>query len=277
MEIIIFIIPFITAAVLLWKFRKETVWWEYIVLIFPSLLLSLLLEFMFKSANTADVEYYGDYVTKVTYYEEWDEMVWVTKTRRVYCGTDSKGHSRYRTETYRVLERKYHPEHWDYNTANTSSSHYLSKNEFNLIVKELAVKPVFVDMHRNYHRIDGDAYEWHYSGNPDKSYTLTSEHLYNNPIKGSRSIFKFEKISDEEANKLGLYSYNEIINHEQSPIHGLKFGPQQEKKIKWINAYYGIQKQFRMYILIYKINLKLLLKNSVLIGKAVIKMNWSAV
>lgn len=51
---------------------------------------------------------------------------------------------------------------------------------------------------------------------------------------------------------MGLYSYNEIINHEQSPIHGLKFGPQQEKKIKWINAYYGIQKQFRMYILIYK-------------------------
>ena len=105
MEIIIFIIPFITAAILVWKFRKETVWWEYIVLILPSLLFALLMEFAFKSSNTSDIEYLGDYVTKVTYYEEWDEMVWVTHTRRVYVGS-IKGMPRYRTETYRVLERK---------------------------------------------------------------------------------------------------------------------------------------------------------------------------
>jgi len=253
MEIVIFIIPFLTAGVLLWKFRKETVWWEYVVLIVPSLLLGLLLEFAFKSGNTTDTEYYGDYVTKVTYFEEWDEMVWVTKTRQVPAGRDSKGHTIYRTETYQVRERRYHPEHWEYTCANSHKyGSSINKKEFEIMKNALGVEPVFVDMHRNYHRIDGDSYEWRFSGNPDKSYPVTDSHLYSNPIKGSRSIFKFEKISDEEAKELGLYNYNDIVNYDQSPIHGLKIGPYQEKKIRWINAYYGARKQFRMYILFYK-------------------------
>lgn len=252
MEIIIFIIPFITAAILVWKFRKETVWWEYIVLILPSLLFALLVEFAFKSSNTSDVEYLGDYVTKVTYYEEWDEMVWVTHTRRVYAGSDSNGRPRYRTETYRVLERKYHPERWEYRTAHDSWAHRINKAMFQTITRALAVEPVFIDMNRNYHSIDGDVYEWNFSGDPNRSYSVTDAHRYSNPIKGSRSIFKFEKITDEEAKKLGLFNYNEIVNLDQSPIQGIKVGPYQERKIRWINGYYGPEKQFRMYMLFFK-------------------------
>ena len=55
------------------------------------------------SINASDTEYLGSYVTQITYYEEWDEMVLVTHTRTV-----SDGNGGTRTETYTTLERQYH-------------------------------------------------------------------------------------------------------------------------------------------------------------------------
>lgn len=61
MEIFIFLIPFVVAAFLLIFFRKQTTWWEYAVLIVPSILIGILMEFVFKQSNAADTEYLGSY------------------------------------------------------------------------------------------------------------------------------------------------------------------------------------------------------------------------
>ena len=105
MQIIIYIIPFITPLFLLIVFNKKMVWWEYLVLRLPSLFFTLIAQIIRVSVNSTDTEYLGGYVNRITYYEPWDELVTVTHTREVACGTDSNGNTIYKTEVYHIIER----------------------------------------------------------------------------------------------------------------------------------------------------------------------------
>ena len=254
MEILIYSIPFITALFLLIVFNKKMVWWEYVVLILPSILFALLMQIIMVSVNAQDTEYLGSYVTKITYYEPWDEMVRVSHTRRVPCGRDSNGNTIYRTETYYTWERKYHSEKYTYMDNESGWEHHLSKNQYETIKKRLGDNSVFRDMHRNYHRIDGDAYDIFWDKTIEKLYDITTTHSYKNKIKSSHShtIFKHINISKEEADSIGLYEYPPIKIMNQNPIIGKNLPDKDIQRIKYINAIYGKTKQFRTYILIYE-------------------------
>lgn len=254
MEVIIYILPFITALFLLIVFHKKMVWWEYIVLIAPTLLFVFLIQIIMIEINAIDTEYLGSYVTRITYYEEWDEMVWRTKTRRVPCGVDSNGHTKYRTETYQVRERAYHPEKWVYVDSESKTEHQISKETYDIIKKRLSSKPIFRDMKRKYHRIDGDAYDIFWDKSVNHIYEITTPHEYKNKIsaKESHTIFKFSNISEDEANKIGLYDYPKVNDLTQNPILGGNPSDNEIQRIKYINAMYGKQYQFRCYILIFE-------------------------
>ena len=253
MTIIVYILPFITALFLLFVFNKKMVWWEYIVLIVPTTLIVLITHLIMININSSDVEYLGGYVTKITYYEEWDEMVWRTKTRRVPCGRDSNGHTIYRTETYTVRERQYHPERWVYIDNESDIEHRLSKSEYNAIKQRLNSPSIFRDMKRKYHRIDGDAYDTYWDGSVNTIYDLTRSHKYKNKVKSSQSytIFKMGEISEDEAKNLGLYEYPKINKMSQSPIIGKEVKDSDTQRIRYINGTYGKSKEFRMYVLLY--------------------------
>ena len=137
MEIIIYIIPFITALFLLIVFNKKMVWWEYLVLILPSLLFTLIAQIIMVSVNSTDTEYLGGYVNRITYYEPWDELVTVTHTREVACGTDSDGNTIYETEIYYSLEREYHSEEYTYVNNESNWEHSLSKKDYETIKKRM--------------------------------------------------------------------------------------------------------------------------------------------
>ena len=245
MEIIIYIIPFITAMFLLIVFNKKMVWWEYAALILPSLLFVLLTRVIMVSANSNDTEYLGGYVNRITYYEPWDEMVHVRHTR-----TNSDGE----TEVYYTWEREYHSERYTYVDNESNWEHYLSKKEYETIKKRMGNKTVFRDMHRDYHRIDGDAYDIFWDGKVETLYDITTPHSYTNKIKASQShtIFKMGNISPEEAKQIGLYEYPEIHSMNQNPIIGRNVLDKDKQRIKYINATYGKKYQFRTYILIYE-------------------------
>ena len=245
MEIIIYIIPFITAMFLLIVFNKKMVWWEYAALILPSLLFVLLTRVIMVSANSNDTEYLGGYVNRITYYEPWDEMVHVRHTR-----TNSDGE----TEVYYTWEREYHSERYTYVDNESNWEHHLSKKEYETIKKRMGNKTVFRDMHRDYHRIDGDAYDIFWDGKVETLYDITTPHSYTNKIKASQShtIFKMGNISPEEAKQIGLYEYPEIHSMNQNPIIGRNVSDKDKQRIKYINATYGGKYQFRTYILIYE-------------------------
>lgn len=245
MEVIIYIIPFITALFLLIVFNRKMVWWEYLVLILPSLLFTLITQLIMVSVNSSDTEYLGGYVNRITYYEPWDEMVRVRHTR-----TDSDGEE----EVYYTWEREYHNERYTYVDNESNWEHYLSKKEYETIKKRMGNKAVFRDMHRNYHRIDGDAYDIYWDKTIEHLYDITIPHSYTNKIKASQShtIFKYSDITKEDAKELGLYEYPDISLMNQNPIIGRYASDKDKQRIKYINATYGKTHQFRVYMLFYE-------------------------
>ena len=245
MEVIIYIIPFITALFLLIVFNRKMVWWEYLVLILPSLLFTLITQLIMVSVNSSDTEYLGGYVNRITYYEPWDEMVRVRHTR-----TNSDGEE----EVYYTWEREYHSERYTYVDNESNWEHYLSKKEYEIIKKRMGNKAVFRDMHRDYHRIDGDAYDIYWDKTIEHLYDITTPHSYTNKIKASQShtIFKYSDISEEDAKELGLYEYPDINLMNQNPIIGRYASDKDKQRIKYINATYGKTHQFRVYMLFYE-------------------------
>lgn len=242
MEVLVFLLPFFVSAFLLIFFREQTTWWEHAVLIVPSLLVGVGLLWTFKRAESSDTEYLGSYVTKIRYYEPWNECVAHTRTY-----TDSKGNTH--TETYYVTEE--HSEKWAY-SDHSGRERDCSSDVFSAMKERLAASPVFVDMHRDYDTRDGDAYDYPWDGRDVTLYPVTREHEYENKVKASRSVFKFEDISREDARRIGLYDYPEIWLRDQCPILGAKFSARQERAVRVLNARYGPQKQFRLYLLFFR-------------------------
>lgn len=250
MELIILSIPFITALVLLLFFRKETVWWEYAILLVPSILMYFLIRFIIVSAETSSTEYLGAYAAKVYHYDEWDEWIHRTCTRQVYVGTDSKGHARYRTETYDCSYRQYHPERWEIED-NNGATFPIKESEYNHLIQQWKTPQQFKDMHRDYYRIDGDAQYYEWNRKKEDIRDITYPKSYQNKIKVSKSIFNFEEIDKKEAESIGLYEYPEVTNnYYQNPIIGYRLNDKiGNNEFRYINAIYGGKCQFRTYLL----------------------------
>lgn len=244
MEILIFLIPIVTAGILAFKFREKTALWEYAVVFVPSLLLFFALKYSFVYISSLDKEYLSDLVSKITYYEDWDETVMVTHTRTVSCG---KGKTR--TETYVVPERRYHPKRYVYETV-TGETNDVSEDEYKLICYKLNMPAVFKDMHRSYRSKDGDAYVTSWNRTRENSYPVTWTHLYQNKVKASSySIFKYGNMSEEEIKENKLFDYPEIKNNDQNPILGFNATDTDIDAVRYLNGYRGPKNQIHVFIL----------------------------
>ena len=244
MEILIFLIPIVTAGILAFKFREKTALWEYAVVLVPSLLLFFALKYSFVYISSLDKEYLSDLVSKITYYEDWDETVMVTHTRTVSCG---KGKTR--TETYVVPERRYHPKRYVYETV-TGETNDVSEDEYKLICYKLNMPAVFKDMHRSYRSKDGDAYVTSWNRTRENSYPVTWAHLYQNKVKASSySIFKYGNMSEEEIKENKLFDYPEIKNNDQNPILGFNATDTDIDAVRYLNGYRGPKNQIHVFIL----------------------------
>jgi hypothetical protein len=244
-------IPIVVAIILLFFFRKNTTFWEIGLLIAPSALLILLMNFIMVSSNESDTEYRGSYVTKVIYYQAWDERVHCRHSYDCHCSTDKNGHRSCSTCYEHAYDVDFHPECWS-KVTNTGAEYGISKQHFLELQKQFATQPYFVDMHRDYHSIDGDAYYTDWNKKPETSDIVTTEHSYKNKVMASHSIFKFDVIDEKTKKIWGLYDYPKLSGLYQSMVlgHGVNYAT--DKKLQYLNGYYGVNKQFRMYILFFK-------------------------
>lgn len=249
MEFLAFVIPFIVAIFLFWKYRKETVWWEYIVLIVPSTLIAILIKFCMVSYEVSSTEYLGSYVNKITHYDDWDEWIVKRCTRQVACGRTPKGRTIYRSESYDCSYKQNHDDEW-YMTDNSNNDIEIGKDEFHRIKNIWKTPEVFLDMNRHYYTKDGDAQYYTWDNNENTIRTLTKTHKYENKVKVSKSVFNFESISEKEAKELNLFDYPEIKNYDQNPVLGYKRNNSLDtKKVQYINGMYGKTNQFRLYMI----------------------------
>lgn len=251
-------VPVIAAILLLIFFIKKVVWWELAALIIPSALIILLMNTIMVAYRTGDTEYFGSYTKKVIYYQAWDEEVPcrhpIYCTRTYECGTSKE--PRTCTEEYvcgheHAYDVDYHPEHWT-KEDNSGNEYGISKSEYNELVSRFATKTYFVELHRDYHSIDGDAYDTDWAGQAERSDVMTTEHSYTNKIKCSHSVFKFEDIDEKTKKMWSLYDYPNVGGYYQSIVLGQKVDQMTDRKLQYLNGFYGASKQFRMYILFFK-------------------------
>lgn len=263
MENLIYILPIIASIVMLVLFRKKFVWWELLIVIGTSCLVTLITNLISKSLNTEDIEYLGDYVTDVRYYEPWNEWVHRTCTRSVPCGTDSNGNTRYRTETYDCSYCRHHSAEWVMKTK-LEYTYNISKVDYNRIITLWNTPNMFIDMHRRYYTKDGDMYKSNWDRLPGTIINITHGHSYRNRVISSKSVFNFEYISEKEKEEWGLYDYPEITKQPSYILvdrqwrntyqdcligyHNKEFS----EKLNYINSIYGDTKHIRTYILVFK-------------------------
>ena len=142
-----------------------------------------------------DTEYLGHYVTCATYDEPWDEYIHKTCTKTVHDGYDKNGNEITHEEEYDCSYVEYHEKKW-FITLENGHKTYISEDQYKQVVKKLGTPRVFVDMHRHYHRIDGDRYEVHFN---NKWENVAHSGV---PKNGSRSI-----TFTREYNTYTLYQY----------------------------------------------------------------------
>ena len=255
---IAFIIPVVAVIVLLVFFYKKVVLWEICAVLIPSALLILVMNFFMIEAREADTEYQGYYISRVVYYESWDERV--SCRHPIYCTrtvTSGSGKNRTtHTERYvcghvHAYDVDFHPEHWTM-VDNDGDSYEISRGRFLGLQARFGTKPYFVELNRHYHSKDGDAYNTEWDKRPVNVETITKSGYYKNKIQASHSIFKFEDIDDREKSRWNLYDYPSIKDNYQSCVLGFKLDPVTDRKFQYINAFYGKSKQFRLYVLLFK-------------------------
>lgn len=257
MEALVLLIPFVLSGVLVYYLyqgnyihQDHTLGSIIVIGLAPTFIIGLIVLGMslgMRHSNFSDTEYLSYYITKIRHTDEWDEWIHRTCTREVPDGTDSKGNTKYRTETYDCSYREYHPERW-LKYDNKGDDIYINREEFEELRRRWGTPMRFIDMHRNYYRIDGDAQEYDWDGSWQTCETFTTTHSYENRLLGSQSAFRLREVSKEEAKELGLYDYPTAKN---SPIIGIKASPYDTQRFNFINAYYGMNKQIHVFVLVW--------------------------
>lgn len=244
------IVPLITAAALLFLYRAKTCWWEYLLVIGPSIVLIFLLKLIMVSYNTSDTEYLGDHITHVRHYDEWDE--WITRTCHYETCTGTGNSRSCTTHSYDCSYRQYHSEYWVKITS-LGKEITIDRSEYKSLLKRFGSQEQFVDMNRDFYRLDGDAQQYAWLGGPLEVEAVTAEHSYTNKVKASSSVFKFQDIDEKEAKEWGLKDYPKVSVDKQSVIIG-EYPPdlRAERKLDYINGVYGPKHQVRVFILLYK-------------------------
>lgn len=257
MENFIYLLPILGCIIALIFCRNKFVFYEYIMLIGISLVATFFLILIFKYSNCQDVEYRGDYVTRLEHYEPWNEWVHRTCTRTVKVGKTTT------TQSYDCSYCRHHPEEWLMITSE-KKSYNITKADYDRMCSIWNSKQVFVNMNRNYHTLDGDMYLIRWDKNPNTMIPITTSNKYQNRVISSKSVFRFEDISKEDAKELKLYEYPKITQQHYPLPKGTTWdkdtfqdaligysNSKVSKKLNYINAFYGPTKHIRTYILVF--------------------------
>ena len=251
-------IPILVSVIILIFWMKKVVWWEVLLLIVPSALIILLMNTIMVAYNTSDTEYLGSYITKVHYYEPWNERVPcrhpIYCTRTYPCGSAKS--PRTCTSTYvcghvHAYDVDYHPEYWS-KEDNYKEEYNISQSEFNALRNRFNTKEYFVELNRDYHTIDGDGYSTDWAGESERSSVITKEGSYTNKIRASHSVFKFENITEKEKKRWSLYEYPEVNDYKQKVVLGKNIDALTERRLQYINGFYGPKKQFKLFVIFFK-------------------------
>jgi hypothetical protein len=183
----------VAAGAALWVFKREVVWWEWLVGSAAGFLVSAIMHGVFIFGMTSDYETWSGHVAKATFHPEWVERY----TEAVYKDEDHKG-SDGRTHTRRVFshyETKYRTHHQFWDCDDTLGENHRIE------------RPLFHEMSANFggHKAVDGGKSGFYSGDPNiyvahKNtpfvYPTTAWRMFENRVKAAPSLFSFAKVPD---------------------------------------------------------------------------------
>lgn len=194
------LIPLVVLGISYFLFPHKVTMGEVVIPILVALILIPIVKFGIEKGLVTDTEYWGAYATKIEYIEEWDEYVHKTCTR---TSTNSEGKTT--TKTYDCSYVDNHPPKWIMygscgETISISSEHYA-------MLKSRWSNEKFVEMNRDFHRIDGDAYESFFNGNDSDMEPIVTTHSWTNKVQASSSVFKPKVFTQSELSSFGVHNY----------------------------------------------------------------------
>lgn len=245
-----FLLPILSTIIIL-IFWHQKISWKEIVL---KLVVCLIVVICAKSCSTAfitdDVEYWSYRATELWHEDPWDEWIEETCTERYPCGTDSKGNTTYCTRTYDCSYRKYHDEEF-YFKDQYDIKHYIGKTEYLKYLK-LWKNESFVDMHRNYYHLDGNAQKSIWKGERHTLKIFVDKHTYENKVKASKNVFNYEKIDTFQQRKFGLLDYPEYTYSSVLSRYSWPWKDSLIQDVNYTNAMLGPTKQVKIWYLIFR-------------------------
>lgn len=248
---IAYLVPVVGCLVLYFLFGYAGSWQTYaIVFACGEATVGLCHRLCYKSF-TSCTEYLGSMIRSIHYEAPWTERIVRTETK-----TDAKG----RTYTRTYVQYVYHPAKHYFHTS--IGSRYPMNAAYFHEVKTLWGVRKHSDTWTGPHIQGGVRFGHHYIlddlgeteiEKPIYWIPVTEKHSYKNKIRSSNSIFKFEKISREQAAELGLHEYPAIINNDAPCILStdLPIPPDADVMFRKFNARYGPGLQIRLYILLF--------------------------
>lgn len=194
------------AGAFFWLRSKRIVWWEWLAATGVGLITVAIMHAAIYHSLVADQVTVSGQLVKTTFHPEWTEEYWVT-----VCETHGSGKDQY-TTCHQERRTTWHPEYWDTDT-NIRSSHRVDKNFYNQIVKNFGGVKVTEDGHR-YGLIDGDPNIYVTYNKTGYIYPVVEHRYWENPVKASRSLFKYGKVPEKF--KKQIFEYPENRNWKQS-------------------------------------------------------------
>lgn len=244
-------IPFVFAFILYKFYCRMVMWWEFFIPLLVSIIFTVIMKVSVEASQVRSEEYWGSLITKVEYYEDWNEYIHQMCTRTCCC--DSKG-SNCSTEIYDCSYVKYHPKVWRITTT-TGETININEAEYNRI-KQKFNNEHFTELNRNYYTDDGNMYSSSWPKDSASAIAVTTLHHYENRVKAAdQSVFHFQSVSNEDILKYQLKSYPDITNYYE--MDGILGDTSQDalianKQIKYINGLLGPKKEVKIFILIFK-------------------------
>lgn len=253
----LYLLPLLSCGVLFAITSGYYEWHVYASVVGGSMAFTGLIHWLMYRHRTRSTEYLGSFIYSIYHYDAWVEL-------QVYYEQVSDGKGGYKR--VRRVREIYHPEQYEYYTS-IGSSYWLDSYDYDRI-RSLWGTPVhrhqiygtnIVGGVRHYQTYEySDFLDGMFSTDPFENIEvyrtmipITETHRYVNKIKNSNSIFRFEDISEKQAEDLGLWDYPNVEDSDMSPILGLDVDNVIEKQFRLFNAYYGAIHQIRLFVIFF--------------------------